>query len=68
MEIMEYTIEKLADELGVSRITISNWDNYKNAISKKHLDEFYNFVFKKGLRLYKIKERFYREDIVKWYL
>jgi hypothetical protein len=65
MEIMDYTMENLADELGVSRITISNWVNHKNAMSEKHMDGFYSYVFRKGIRLNKIKEQFYREDMVK---
>ncbi len=65
LEIMDYTMEKLADELGVSRITISNWINNKSAISEKHMDEFYNYVFRQGIRLNKIKEQFYREDMVR---
>lgn len=65
MEIADYTMEDLADELGLSRITVSNWVNNKNTISEKHMDEFYSYVFEKGIRLNKIKEQFYREDIVK---
>ncbi len=65
MEILDYTMEKLAEELSVSRITISNGINNKNIISQKHMDEFYNYVFKKGIRLNKIKEQFYREDMVR---
>ena len=65
MEIADYTMEDLANELGLSRITVSNWVNNKNTISEKHMDEFYSYVFEKGIRLNKIKEQFYREDIVK---
>lgn len=65
MEIADCTMEDLADELGLSRITVSNWVNNKNKISEKHMDEFYSYVFEKGIRLNKIKEQFYREDIVK---
>lgn len=65
MEITGSTMENLSDELGVSRITISNWVNNKNIISEKHMDEFYNYAFKKGIRLNKIKEQLYREDMVK---
>lgn len=65
MEITDATMENLADELGVSRITVSNWVNNKNTISEKHMDEFYSYAFKKGIRLNKIKEQFYREDIVR---
>lgn len=65
MEIADYTMEDLADALGVSRITISNWVNNKNTISEKHLDQFYSYTFRKGIQLNKIKEQFYREDMVK---
>ena len=65
LEITGYTIEELADNLGVSRITVSNWVNNKNNISEKHMHEFYEYVFKKGIRLNKIKEQFYKEDMVK---
>lgn len=33
LEITDSTMEDLAEELGVSRITISNWVNNKNTIS-----------------------------------
>ena len=63
LEITEFTIKKLVEALGVSRITVSYWVN--NKISEKHMCEFYEYVFKKGIRLNKIKEQFYREDMVK---
>lgn len=65
LEITGYTMENLADELGVSRITINNWINNKNVISERHMDEFYKYVFKKGIQLNKIKEQFYWEDMVR---
>ena len=65
LEITDSTMEDLADELGVSRITVSNWVNNKSTMSEQHMDEFYNYVFRKGIRLNKIKEQFYREDIVR---
>lgn len=65
LEITGFTIEELAEALGVSRITVSNWVNNRNNISEKHMYEFYEYVFKKGIRLNKIKEQFYREDMVK---
>lgn len=65
LEITDATMEDLAEKLGVSRITISNWVNNKNIISEKHMDEFYSYAFKKGIRLNKIKEQFYREDMVR---
>ena len=65
LEIADYTMEELADALGVSRITVSNWINNKTVITGKNMAAFYDFAFKKGIRLNKIKEQFYREDIVR---
>ena len=64
MELLDYSLENLASDLGVSRITISNWLNGRNSISDKHLSAFYDYAFRKGIRLNKIKEQFYREDKV----
>lgn len=63
MEITGDTMEDLAHDLGVSRITISNWIHHRTAISATHVEAFYNYVFRKGIRLNKIKEQFYREEI-----
>lgn len=50
MEIMDSTMEDLAEELGVSRITISNWVNNKNVISEKHMIEIReNDFYKDGV-------------------
>ncbi|MBQ0071521.1 MAG: DUF3990 domain-containing protein [Spirochaetales bacterium] len=57
-------MEKLAEELNVSRVTISNWVNHRTAISEANMAEFYRFAYRKGIRLNKIKEQFYREDMV----
>lgn len=65
LEILGYSMEDLSRELGVSRITVSNWVNGKNEISEEHLSSFYDFAFKKGIRLNKIKEQLYREDMLK---
>ena len=65
LEITGYSMDRLAKELGVSRITINNWIKNESAITDEHIDEFYSYVYKKGIRLNRIKEQFYREDIVK---
>lgn len=64
MEIAGCTMEDLAYKLGVSRITVSNWINGRNDISAKHMNEFYDFAFREGIRLNKIKEQLYREDMI----
>lgn len=64
LEITGFTMDQLAGELGISRVTVSNWINNRNTISEKHMDEFYSYVFRKGIRLNEIKEQFYREDML----
>lgn len=64
MEIAGLTMEDLADAIGVSRAAVSNWVNQRSMITEKHMDAFYRFAFRKGIRLNKIKEQFYREDMV----
>lgn len=64
LEITGYTVEELASEIGVSRITVSNWLHKKTSVSSKHMNEFYNYVYRKGIRLNQIKEQFYREDML----
>ena len=64
MEIMGKTTEELASDLGVSRITISNWLNEKTAVSPNHIQVFYTYAYRNGVRLNKIKEQFYREDCI----
>lgn len=62
MEIKGLSTQELAEELGVSRVTVSNWIHQKAAITDQHMDAFYCYAFRKGVRLNKIKEQFYRED------
>lgn len=47
LEITGFSEEELANELGVSRITVSNWVNNRNNISERHMRKFYEYVFKK---------------------
>ena len=64
MELAGLTMEELADVLGVSRVTVSNWINRKTTITEKHMNAFYRYAFSKGIRLNRIKEQFYREDML----
>lgn len=61
LEILGYSMDDFAKDMGVSRVTVSNWVNGKTAISERHLSDFYAWAFKKGIRLNKIKEQLYRE-------
>jgi len=63
MELKELTMEEFAKELGVSRVTINNWLLGNTDISERNIAAFYEYAFQKGIRLNKIKEQLYIEDL-----
>lgn len=63
-ELLKLTTDELARKIGVSRVTLNNWITGKNEIRDSNVTAFYEFAFKSGIRLNKIKEQLYREDIV----
>ena len=64
LELTGMTIEELADALNVTRATVSNWLNKRASISDRHLGAFYSYAYRKGIRLNRIKEQFFREDMI----
>lgn len=64
IELTELSIDEFAKELGVSRVTVNNWLSGKKDISEKNISAFYEYTFRKGIRLNKIKEQLYAEEIV----
>ena len=60
MELLDITAKDLADNIGVTPTTISRWR--KREVSSSNLNAFYNFAFRKGIRLNKIKEQLFKED------
>lgn len=64
IELTELSIDEFAKELGVSRVTVNNWISGKKDISEKNISSFYEYTFSKGIRLNKIKEQLYAEEIV----
>ncbi len=63
MELIGLTVEEFARELEVSRMTVNNWISGKKDISEKNMSLFYDYAFNKGIRLNKIKEQLYTEDL-----
>lgn len=63
IELRELSTEEFAKELGVSRITVNNWIAGKTTIREKNTSRFYEYAFQKGVRLNKIKEQLYKEEI-----
>lgn len=63
MELLEITTKEFAKGVGVSRVTLNNWLSGKNEISEANTTAFYEFAFKSGIRLNKIKEQLYKEEL-----
>ncbi len=64
LEILGLTQEELATAIGVSRVSVNNWLSGKTTISDNNTKIIYEWVFRKGVRLNKIKEQLYTEDYV----
>lgn len=61
-DLLGLTIQELAQEIGVSAVSIYRWKNDEEQISAQNLKKFYDFAFQKGIHLNKIKEQLYREE------
>ena len=64
-ELLNITQEELADELNVEPLTIKRIENGITNTSKRTLDSFYDFIYQKKIYLNKIKEMFYKEELMK---
>ena len=62
-ELTGLSAEAFAEELGVSRMTLNNWLSGKKSATEKNIASFYEYTFRKGIRLNLIKEQLYREDV-----
>ena len=61
-KLLDLSDEKLANELGITRLTINNWLNEKKQISNDNLDTLYNYIFDKNIALNEIKSQIYIEE------
>lgn len=64
IELTGLSKDEFAKELGVSRVTLHNWLSGKRDINEMHMKLFYEYTFNRGIRLNKIKEQLYKEDVV----
>ena len=62
-ELLNLTLQELAQGIGVSRATLNNWLAGKVEADSANISSFYEFAFRKGVRLNRIKEQFYREEL-----
>lgn len=63
LELTGLSMEAFAEELGVSRMTVNNWLSGRKDITEKNIGSFYEYTFRKGIRLNLIKEQLYREEL-----
>ena len=63
LELTGLSTEAFAEELGVSRMTVNNWLSGRKEVSDKNIASFYEYTFRKGIRLNLIKEQLYREEL-----
>jgi len=64
LELTGLSTEAFAEELGVSRMTVNNWLSGKKEVSEKNIASFYEYTFRKGIRLNLIKEQLYKEELI----
>lgn len=63
--LLNYTNEELANDLGVSRITLSRWINNENYPSNLALNKIYSYIYSKGIKLNLIDEELYKSKASK---
>lgn len=62
-EILGISQKELANQIGVEQITISRNEMGKTEPSKKILESLYTFAFEKNIKINKLKEMFWRDDL-----
>ena len=62
LELTGTGLAQLADELGVSRMTLNRWYRNPQAISKENLECVYRYAFGRGIRLNLIHEQLFQEE------
>ncbi len=63
IDLLELSIDEFAKELEVSRVTVNNWLSGRKDISEKNMSAFYEYTFHKRIRLNKIKQQLYTEEL-----
>ena len=61
-ELTGLTLGRLAEALGVSRMTLNRWLRAPESVSRENLEAFYGFAFGQRVRLNLIREQLFTED------
>ena len=62
-EMRQMSQTELADQLGVGIATINRWENNNKEPTEENLEKFYAYAYHSGIRLNRIKEQFYAEEL-----
>ena len=65
-EILGLSQSELASQIGVEQVTISRNESGKTAPSEKLLESVYAFAFEKNIKINRLKEMFWRDDLGKY--
>ena len=62
MDLLNMEEEELAKEIGVTTTTIARWKEDENKVTISNLNDFYDFAYKKKIRINQIKEQLFKEE------
>lgn len=62
-EILGMSQSELADQIGVEQVTISRNESGKTEPSPKLLESVYSYIFDKKVRINKLKEMLWKDDL-----
>ena len=62
-EILGFSQSELAEKIGVEQVTISRTELKKTEPSVRLLEAVYSFAFDKNIKINKLKEMFWRDDL-----
>ena len=62
-EILGFSQSELAEKIGVEQVTISRTELKKTEPSARLLEAVYSFAFDKNIKINKLKEMFWRDDL-----
>ncbi|MBQ7706591.1 MAG: DUF3990 domain-containing protein [Lachnospiraceae bacterium] len=63
-EILGLSQNELAEQLGVEQVTVSRNESKKTEPSIKLLESLYSFAFDKNIKINKLKEMLWRDDLI----
>ena len=56
--------DQLASEIGVNKLTILRIENEETWPSDETIEKLYSYIYRKGIKINRIKEMFYKEEIL----